>query len=292
MTLYIVPTPIGNLGDMTLRALEVLRGVDVIACEDTRRTLKLLNHYGIKKPLVSLHRHNERARSRELLARIESGENIALVSDAGTPGISDPGAFLIAEAIMCNVTIEALPGANALLPALLLSGLDTSAFLFAGFVDGSAKEKGGKLLALADARASLVFYVAPHDLEKQLALIEAHLGNRPAALARELTKIHEEVLRGTVSELRAQAADRDLKGEMVLVVAGCENSNEASGNGGNEWQALATEMLREEISGRAIANVLFARYGIHRNKVKKFITQLRDAQNGTAEDQEVEANER
>ena len=281
MTLYIVPTPIGNLGDITLRALEVLRSAEVVACEDTRRTLKLLNRYEIKKPLVSLHRHNERARSVELLARIENGESIALVSDAGTPGISDPGAFLIASALARGLTIEALPGANALLPALLLSGLDTSAFLFVGFVDGSIKEKGEKLSALVDVRATLVLYVAPHDLGKQLELVETHIGNRPAALARELTKIHEEVLRGTVSELRAQAADRDLRGEMVLVVAGREDPGDTSGNEADGWEELAKIMKREEISDRVIANVVVARYGIPRNRVKRFITHL-----------EVETNER
>ena len=292
MKLYIVPPPIGNLEDITLRALDVLRSVDAIACEDTRRTLKLLNRYEIRKPLISLHRHNERTRSREIVERIEVGASIALVSDAGTPGISDPGEHLVREAIAHNLPVEALPGANALLPALLLSGLATNSFLFAGFIDGAAKEQTEKLLALSSTRSTLVFYVAPHDLSRFLELTERCLGNRPAALARELTKIHEEVLRGTIAELGDLLAKRPLKGEMVLVVAGCEDTDNTPASDEEDWQELARTMSQEGISGRVIANVLFARYGIPRNRVKKFITHLQNAHRGTTEDQEVEVNER
>lgn len=283
MALYIVPTPIGNLGDITLRALETLRQSDAIVCEDTRRTLKLLNRYEIRKPLISLHRHNEKERMGVLIERLEDGIDLALVSDAGTPGISDPGSMLIREAISRGIDVEALPGPSAILPALILSGLDTSSFLFAGFIDGSEKGKTEKVIALSQVGSTLVFYVAPHDLSKRLKLISQVLGDRRAAVVREISKVHEEVLRGSLSELKEAADARELKGEIVLVVEGRRK-------GGKDeeacvWQKLAKNMKSEGISDRTIANVLFASYGIPRNNAKKFIASQRQLQDaGTADE--------
>jgi 16S rRNA (cytidine1402-2'-O)-methyltransferase len=264
--LFIVPTPIGNLGDITLRALETLKSVDAIACEDTRRTLKLLNHYGIRKPLVSYHRHNERSRAEEVLSRLERGESIALVSDAGTPGISDPGYALIEGAISRGFEVDALPGANAVLPALLLSGLSAREFYFVGFVDGSAGEIESALKRLADVSATLIFYVAPHDLAKFLEISLRAFGDRRAAIAREMSKVHRETIRGTLSELIGRRTAP--KGEMTLVVEAAPERGEPR----EDWRLVAAEMKKNGIWDKEIANVLFASYGIPRNRVKNFLS--------------------
>jgi 16S rRNA (cytidine1402-2'-O)-methyltransferase len=230
--LYLVATPIGNLGDITLRALDVLRKVDRIACEDTRQTQKLLNHFQIATPTVSCHQHNELSRATELIAAINRGSAIALVSDAGVPGISDPGSWLAGAAIAAGVTVFPIPGANAALSALVASGLPTAEFHFLGFLPEKAGARRTRLEALADelrqpahaqAHASgrtLIFYEAPHRIQETLADLEAVWGaGLRVALARELTKIHEEFLRGTVAEVRRDLAGRDrIRGEITLVV--------------------------------------------------------------------------
>jgi len=269
MPLVIVPTPIGNLGDITLRALEALKAADAIACEDTRRTLKLLNHFAIKRPLISYHRHNERSRAEEILERLERGENIALVSDAGTPGISDPGYVLIEGAISRGFEVDALPGANAPLPALLLSGLPAREFFFKGFVEGSASEIELSLRGLSDIRATIVFYVAPHDLEKFLEISIRAMGTRRAAVVREISKAHQEAIRGTLAELAVICRERELKGEMVLIVEGASEKRREPDP--EDWQKLAMEMKKSGIWDKEIANVLFASYGIPRNRVKEFL---------------------
>jgi 16S rRNA (cytidine1402-2'-O)-methyltransferase len=222
--LYLVATPIGNLGDITLRALDVLRNCDRIACEDTRQAQKLLNHYGIDKPTVSCHEHNERQRAAEFVAEIQSGRAIAVVSDAGLPGISDPGAVLAAEAIKAQVPVIPIPGANAALTALIASGLSTSSFTFLGFLPERAGERRSRLEDLAaqprKTPETLVFYEAPHRILETLADIESVWGpTLRTVLARELTKLHEEFLRGTVSEMRANLVARDrVRGEFVLMI--------------------------------------------------------------------------
>jgi 16S rRNA (cytidine1402-2'-O)-methyltransferase len=221
--LYLVATPIGNLEDITLRALRVLRSVDRIACEDTRQTQKLLNYYGIVTPTVSVHEHNEAARSAELIDELRVGGRIAVVSDAGMPGISDPGIFLVKAAIEAGVTVYPVPGANAALSALVASGLGTESFLFLGFLPSKT---GARLTALEEVRSRLeqpvtvVAYEAPHRILETLADVERVWGaGCRVVLARELTKIHEEFLRGTVSAVRSQLAERDrMRGEMVLLV--------------------------------------------------------------------------
>jgi 16S rRNA (cytidine1402-2'-O)-methyltransferase len=224
--LYLVATPIGNLGDITLRALDVLARVDRIACEDTRQTQKLLNHFQITTPTVSCHQHNERQRATELLEALKAGGRIALVSDAGMPGISDPGAWLAAEAIAAGVPVIPIPGANAALSALVASGLPTGEFLFLGFLPEKAGARRSRLEDLAaevgnsQATRTLIFYEAPHRILETLADFEAVWGpGLRVVVARELTKMHEEFLRGTVAEARCELASRDrIRGEITLLV--------------------------------------------------------------------------
>jgi 16S rRNA (cytidine1402-2'-O)-methyltransferase len=224
--LYLVATPIGNLGDITLRALDVLRRVDRIACEDTRQTQKLLNHFEITTPTVSCHQHNEHQRAAELIETLKAGGRIAVVSDAGMPGISDPGGQLAAQAIAAGVAVIPIPGANAALSALVASGLPTDEFHFIGFLPEKAGARRTRLEALAaeiqrnETARTLVFYEAPHRILETLSDLEAVFG--PAlrmVLARELTKIHEEFLRGTLADVRRELATRDrVRGEITLLV--------------------------------------------------------------------------
>jgi 16S rRNA (cytidine1402-2'-O)-methyltransferase len=221
--LYLVATPIGNLGDITLRALDVLRRSDRIACEDTRQTQKLLNHFQITTPTVSCHQHNERERAVELIEALKSGGRVALVSDAGMPGVSDPGSWLAAEAIAAGVRVIPIPGANAGLSALIASGLPTTEFHFIGFLPekaGARRSRLEELAAEAESPRTLVFYESPHRILETLADLEAVWS--PAlrvVVARELTKIHEEFLRGTVIETRQNLAARDrIRGEITLLV--------------------------------------------------------------------------
>ncbi|HTU51572.1 MAG TPA: 16S rRNA (cytidine(1402)-2'-O)-methyltransferase [Acidobacteriaceae bacterium] len=220
--LYIVATPIGNLEDITLRALRVLRNVDRIACEDTRQTQKLLSHFDIAVPTVSCHVHNERQRAGELIAELQNGARIALVSDAGMPGISDPGEYLVAAAVAGEIPVIPIPGASAVVSALAASGLDTTSFLFVGFPPPRTGERRSFFEALRTERATLIFYEAPHRVVESLRdAIQIFGSERRAVLAREITKIHEEFLRGTLQELEAICAGRELlRGEMTLLVTG------------------------------------------------------------------------
>jgi 16S rRNA (cytidine1402-2'-O)-methyltransferase len=221
--LYLVATPIGNLEDITLRALRVLRTADRIACEDTRQTQKLLNHFGIAKPTLSLHGHNEAARTPELLAALQAGERVAVVSDAGMPGISDPGMHLAAAALEAGIAVYPVPGANAGLTALVASGLPTERFLFYGFLPSKAGERRTALERLrerTEERLTVIFYEAPHRIVETLGDFAAVWGeDARVVLARELTKLHEEFLRGTVAEIREALTERDrVRGEMVLLL--------------------------------------------------------------------------
>lgn len=222
-TLYVVSTPIGNLADMTYRAVETLRAVDVIACEDTRQTRKLLDHYGIQSALVSFHEHNEAARTEELSGRLERGESVAVVSDAGTPLISDPGFRLVRAAAAAGIPVVPVPGASASLAALAASGLPTDEYRFCGFLPRKQGERRRYLEGLAGESATLIFYEAPHRILESLEDVAEVLRDPPVVVARELTKLHEEMLRGAASavaaELRARAA---VKGEITLVVGKAE----------------------------------------------------------------------
>jgi len=217
-TLFLVATPIGNLNDITLRALETLKSVDLIACEDTRHSGKLLKHFEISKKLVSCHEHNEIARAEEFARLLSDGSSIAFVSDAGTPGISDPGFRLVQKAIEVGAPVVSIPGPAAFVSATVVSGLPTDAIFFAGFLPSKQTERRKRLLELADTPATLVFYEAPHRLAKSLTDCLEILGDRQAAVARELTKLHEEVLRGTLSGLAAKYSTANIKGEIVLII--------------------------------------------------------------------------
>jgi len=225
--LYLVATPIGNLGDITLRALDVLKRVDRIACEDTRQTQKLLNHFEIKTPTVSCHQHNERERATELVEALRQGGRVALVTDAGMPGISDPGTWMASEAIAAGVAVIPIPGANAALSALVASGLPTGEFQFLGFLPEKAGARRSRLEDLAaeagrpgQSARTLIFYEAPHRILETLADLEAVWGPElRVVVARELTKIHEEFLRGTPAQLKVDLAARDrVRGEITLLV--------------------------------------------------------------------------
>lgn len=216
--LYLVATPIGNLEDITIRALNVLREVDLIAAEDTRHTLGLLNHFEISKPLISYYKQTEKARSEVLIEKLREGKNIAIVSDAGTPGISDPGEEIVRVAIENNIEIIPIPGACALINALIISGLSTKEFTFIGFLSAVKKEKKEKLEEIKYETKTVILYEAPHKLKSTLEQIFEILGDRNVVLARELTKIHEEFIRGKVSDILKRI--EDIKGEFVILIEG------------------------------------------------------------------------
>jgi 16S rRNA (cytidine1402-2'-O)-methyltransferase len=218
--LYVVSTPIGNLEDMTYRAVRILKEVDWIACEDTRTTGHLLQHYGISTKTISCHEHNEAERAPELFARLQNGENGAIVSDAGTPLLSDPGFRLVRGLMHAGIRVEPVPGASALLAALVASGLPTDQFHFGGFLPPKSGQRIRVLQSLSDEAATLIFYEAPHRILETLADIAMVFAQRDVAVARELTKLHEEVLRGTASEILAKLSARDVvKGEFVVLIA-------------------------------------------------------------------------
>ncbi|MEK6299207.1 MAG: 16S rRNA (cytidine(1402)-2'-O)-methyltransferase [Acidobacteriota bacterium] len=213
-TLFIVATPIGNLEDITLRALRILKEADLIACEDTRHTRKLLSHHQISRPTVSYHEHNERERTSELIARLESGANIALVSDAGTPLVSDPGLRVVQEAIERGIPVVPIPGASAFIAAVAASGLPTDQFIFAGFLPSKRTARRARLAELGTLPMTIVFYEAPHRIKQALADAREMLGERRVVVARELTKIHEEFIRGDLTEIELPEGTR---GEIVLL---------------------------------------------------------------------------
>lgn len=218
--LYIVPTPIGNLEDMTLRAIRVLKEADLVLAEDTRNSIHLLRHFNIEKPLRSYHAHNEHKTVEEIVSSIQAGKSIALVSDAGTPAISDPGFLLVRECIRAGVEVETLPGPTAFVPALVNSGLPCDSFVFHGFLP-QKKGRHTKLLSLKEETRTMVFYESPFRLLKALEEFKEHLGpHRKASVSRELSKLHEENARGTLDELIAHFGSKQVKGEIVIVLGG------------------------------------------------------------------------
>ena len=238
--LYLVATPIGNLEDITLRALRVLKEVDQIACEDTRHTVKLLNHFDIHKPLVSYHEHNELTRAPELVLAMERGSSVALVSDAGMPLVSDPGHRLVTLAIRHHITVIPVPGPAALLAALSASGLPNDEFLFLGFLPSRAGERQRALERLRIEDRTLVIYEAPHRIADTIADAAAILGDRPACLAREVTKVHEEFRRGRLTEIFQSLEEQPAKGEITLVIGPPEKS--APGVHADTAQSLAARV--------------------------------------------------
>lgn len=264
--LYVVGTPIGNLGDITLRALEILKTVDLIAAEDTRHTARLLSHYGIKTPLISYHDFNERERSKQLLVRLSAGETIALVSNAGSPLVSDPGYSLIAAAIGADIPVVPIPGPSAVITAICAAGLPTDTFVFAGFPHRKKAQRSAELNALRHEVRTIVFYESPRRLLAFIAELQAVFGDRNAVLARELTKIHEEFVRGCLSQLLANLKDREsIKGECTLLVAGYKDES------GAVSPALQEELQKRIKSGQSrlvdIVKEVSSAYGVSKKDV-------------------------
>ena len=270
--LYLVATPIGNLEDITLRALRVLRSVDRIACEDTRQTRKLLDRYGITTPTISSHEHNEAERGRPLVEELKQGARIAVVSDAGTPGISDPGMVLAAAATAAGVPVVPVPGASAAITALVGSGLNTDSFFFVGFLPSKA---GARRTALEDLASSLkqpltvVIYEAPHRVLETLADVEAVWGAEcRVVLARELTKLHEEFLRGTVTEVRGALAARDsIRGEMVLLFGAGPPAAQSGSSGGSVSERLRALEQSEQLSEKDALKRIAKERGVSKSDV-------------------------
>jgi len=269
--LYIVATPIGNLEDITLRALRVLKEVDVIAAEDTRHTQILLNHHGIRTPLTSYHEHNERTKAQELVARLEQGQDIALVSDAGTPAISDPGFRLVVAAIHAGVRIIPIPGASALTAILSASGLATDRFIFEGFLPAKKKQRRERLQTLRDETRTLVFYEAPHRLRDALDDVHELLGNRETVLAREVSKVHEEFLRGPLSELICMLERQEIRGEVTLIISGSAGESRV-----NEDLLIAEirELKGQGLRHKEIAEVLGEKFGYAKKEIYRLALAL------------------
>lgn len=262
--LYLVATPIGNLADLSYRAIETLKAVDLIACEDTRHSLKLLNHYGISKKLISYHEHNERERAAELVSIIEKGSSIAVISDAGTPAINDPGQVIVQQAIRAGLEIVSIPGAVAFVNAAIVSGLPTDSLFFGGFLPSKAGERRKRLEEVRDLPATLIFYESPHRLVKSLSDCREVLGPRKAAAVRELTKLHEETIRGTLVELWSHFSSANPKGEFVLVI-------DKAGKGESEARtdSLAERVAELESSGvdhKAALKAAAKEFGISRSE--------------------------
>ncbi|MGH7844179.1 MAG: 16S rRNA (cytidine(1402)-2'-O)-methyltransferase [Candidatus Binatia bacterium] len=271
-TLYIVATPIGNLEDITLRALSVLKLVDLIAAEDTRQTRKLLNHYGISTALTSYYDEVESSKSVHLIEQLKMGKQIALVSDAGTPLLSDPGFKLVREAVRNGIRIAPLPGPSALVAALSVSGLPVERFVFEGFLAARKKERREELSLLREETRTLVFFEAPHRLHEFLEDVLQVLGDREAVLAREITKIHEEFIRGTVARIVEKIAGKDLKGEFTVIVGG------AQGEQGPTEERLKAEIQRLQKKGlrvKEIADLLGEKYSYPKREIYRLAVEAR-----------------
>ena len=264
--LYIVATPIGNLKEMTPRALEILNMVDFIACEDTRHSGLLLNHFSIKKPLIACHEHNELEASEKILALLQSGKMVAYVSDAGYPGISDPGERLIAKVIEQDIDVSVISGSNAMLLALIGSGLPTEHFYFHGFLPSKSSARKQQLQLLYSKPETLIFYESPHRISDTLNDLYTVLGNRRAVIARELTKLHEEYIRGSLTELKEIDA-KSLLGEMVLIVEGNLIQETVSLKDLEaEIQSLSISMSKKDV-----ANAISEKYHLKKNDVYRYI---------------------
>ncbi|HKS29535.1 MAG TPA: 16S rRNA (cytidine(1402)-2'-O)-methyltransferase [Pyrinomonadaceae bacterium] len=275
-TLYLVSTPIGNLEDITLRALRVLKEVALIACEDTRHTRVLLEHYGIKTRLTSYHEHNERERAEELGARLAEGESIALVSDAGTPAISDPGFRLARVAAERGAEVVPVPGPTAFVAALVASGLPTDEFFFGGFLPARSTQRRARLTEVRGLRSTLVFYETPHRIADSLKDAREILGEREAVVARELTKLHEEFMRGRLSELSERFAAEAARGEMVVVIDR-NVLEEAAEDSERDVAARVAELESEGLDARAALKRVAREMGLSRSEAYRRLTASRRA---------------
>lgn len=267
-TLYVVATPIGNLEDITLRALNVLKSVDLIAAEDTRHTLKLLNFYEINKPLISYHRHNEEVKSDLLIKKLIDGEDIALVSDAGTPGICDPGEEVIKKCIIENINIVPIPGACAMINSLICSGLDTKEFYFMGFLPLNKKLRKVKMEEIKESNKTIIFYEAPHKLLKTLEELKGIIKGRKVVLAREITKIHEEFIRGSIEDITDRI--REPKGEYVILIEG----NQDLEKGKNDVELTLDEeyekYLLQGLNKKEIIKKIAKNRGVNKNEIYQY----------------------
>lgn len=275
--LYVVGTPIGNLGDISPRALETLENVDFIAAEDTRVTLKLLNHFGIKKPLISYFEHNKRERGEIICQRILNGENCAIVTDAGMPCISDPGEMLISQCIEYGIITRAIPGPSAVVSALALSGLPTGRFTFEGFLSVNKKSRREHLEEVKKEKRTMIFYEAPHKLNATLKDMLDAFGNRKIAIVRELTKIHEEVISTTLEKAVSDYAESPLKGEIVLIVDGVKEDEFSEEYTPEDAVIMALTLAKKEnISASESAKRVAKITGIKKGIIYKMITERDD----------------
>jgi 16S rRNA (cytidine1402-2'-O)-methyltransferase len=273
--LYVVATPIGNLEDISLRALRILKEVDLIAAEDTRHTRNLLTHYDIRTALTSYHEHNEKAQAAKLVEKLRRGENIALVSDAGTPAISDPGYRLVVEALRAGFQVVPLPGPSAVAAVLSASGLPTDRFVFEGFLPAKKQERETRLKSLRAENRTVVFYEAPHRLQESLSDMLHLLGDREIVVAREVSKIHEEYLRGTIAEVISQLGERDVKGEITVVVHGSSGESPVSEE---EIKAEIRRLIDEGVGVKQISELLGTRYRLAKREVYQLALQLKTSQ--------------
>ena len=266
-TLYLVGTPIGNLEDITLRALRVLKGVDLIACEDTRHTATLLHHYGIERPTISYHEHNELTRAAELVVHLERGDNIAVVSDAGMPGVSDPGYRLVALAVRHHIRVVPVPGASAFLSALVASGLPTDSFRFAGFLPAKAGARRTALEAIRNSPRTQVFYEAPHRIVETLRDVVEVLGaERHVVIAREVTKIHEEFIRSRAGEVLSQLEQRgEIKGEITLLIGKTEETTHPPASEKSLVERVK-ELCNEQLDEKAALKQAAKEFGLSKSE--------------------------
>lgn len=273
-TLYVVATPIGNLEDISYRAVRILKEADLIACEDTRHTAKLLHHYGIDKPTVSYHEHNEAARAEELVAKLTAGLNVAQVSDAGMPGISDPGYRVIKLAIERGVKVVPIPGASALVAALAGSGLPTDSFQFLGFLPARSGERRTLLESVRDVQQTTVVYEAPHRIAETMKDIVELLGaERPVVLARELTKVHEEFIRGSAAEVLAGLQQREIKGEITLLIGKSKGFPQAQKK--NLVSRMQEIMREQQLDENGALKVLAKEQGISKSEAYRELQRMR-----------------
>jgi len=261
--LYIVSTPIGNLDDITFRAIETLKKVDYIACEDTEHSLKLLNHYGIKKPLISYWSEKEKVRAEEIIEKINSGHSVALITDAGTPGISDPGTVVIRRAIEEGIDLIPIPGATALITALSISGLSTEEFTFIGFLPVKQTQRRKKLLEMSSEKRTLVFYEAPHRILQSLDDMLEVFGDRKVCITRELTKMFEEVLRGNISEVIERLENSKIAGEYVIVVEGASQGTQSF----EEALEEVKELMKKGKGRKEAVKIVAELYGLSKKEL-------------------------
>lgn len=271
-TLYLVATPIGNLADISSRALQTLKTVDLIACEDTRHTRKLLNHFGIKNKLVSYHEHNETARAGEFAELLKQGKSIAIVSDAGTPAICDPALRVVQTAHEIGASVTAIPGAVAFVNALVVSGLPTDSCFFGGFLPSKKNDRRKRLSEVSAIPATLLFYETPHRLAKSLTDCLEILGNRKAVVVREITKLHEETVRGTLEELSEKYSSIEVKGEIVLVIDRDEiQSSNFKVNGSKSISARVAELEKEGIDRKLALKKAAKEFGLPRSEAYRIL---------------------